>query len=387
MPGSRKTSKAKTGDQADKTVAASAPATGKTSAAKRKAGKSRPSQKGARTRRRVAKGIYSDRYGWAATVKVEGRQRERRFPRNTPVKTIRRWQDETRAALRTLPRAAKHTLAADAERYLRQIEGQVVGIVARRHDIRTWVERFGHLQTLQLVHHLNELNEQMREWRKRCSASTCKHRRNALTNLVKVLYGRSGALGLSDLVSFSPDPPKARWLEREHITAVLRELEPGTKMTARLHVLHCTGMRPKQLGMLTAESFRLDNDIPLVIVPAAKGGETSAIPLSAEGIEAAREFMALNAYGPVDTRRVNVLLRKAARQAERPAFTSYQIRHSFATALRKTGADLADIQSLYGHTNAKTTAIYAPAQLKKQQEAIERMTAASSAAGSPRTGP
>ena len=133
---------------------------------------------------------------------------------------------------------------------------------------------------------------------------------------------------------------------------------------------------------------RGDHLNPHVIVPAAKGGETSAIPLSAaDGIEAAREFMALNAYGPVDTKRVNVLLRKAARQAERPAFTSYQIRHSFATALRKTGADLADIQSLYGHTNAKTTAIYAPAQLKKQQEAIERMTAASSAAGSPKTGP
>ena len=185
-------------------------------------------------------------------------------------------------------------------------------------------------------------------------------------------------MGLSDLMSVPPDPPKARWLEREHITAVLHELEPRTRMTARLQMLHCTGMRPKQLGMLTAENFRLDDDIPHVIVPAAKGGRPAVIPLIANGIEAARRFMGLNAYGPVDTKRANMVLRKGAEQAGRPAFTTYQIRHSFATALRKTGADLADIQNLYGHTNARTTEIYAPAQLEKQQKAIERMNAASS---------
>ena len=379
MAESRKTTKAETGRQADETVGASASASESTNAAKRKDRKPRPSQKGARARKRVAKGVYSDRYGWAATVKVDGRQRERRFPRNTPVKTIRRWQDETRAALRTLPRNAKHTLAADAERYLKQVDGQVIGIAARRHDIENWIKRFGHLQTLQLAYHLNALNEQMREWRKRYSASTCKHRRTALTNLVRVLYGRGAAVALSDLVSFPPDPPKARWLERQHITAVLCELEGSTRMTVRLQMLHCTGMRPKQLGMLTADNFRLDDDIPHVIVPAAKGGRPAVIPLISDGIEAAREFMELDAYGPVDTKEANRLLRKAARQAGRPAFTTYQIRHSFATALRKTGADLADIQNLYGHTNAKTTEIYAPAQLEKQQKAIERMNAASSA--------
>ena len=311
-------------------------------------------------------------------MKVDGRQRERRFARNTPIKTIRRWQDETRAALRKLPQGARRTLAADVRPYLKQIEGNVAGIKQRRQLIGTWLPRFGHLQTLQLAHHLNELNEQMREWRKRYSASTCKHRRNALTNLVKVLYGRIAALELTDLVSFPEGPSKARWLEREHITAVLRELEPGTPMTARVQMLHCTGMRPIQLGRLTPDHFRLDDDTPHVIVLGAKGGQDAVIPLADEGIDAARQFLALNAYGPVDTSRANALLKKAARQARRPAFTLYQIRHSFATALRRTGTDLADIQNLYGHTSARTTELYAPAQLEKQREAIERMNAASS---------
>ena len=383
MPDDRKTAIGTAGGQSGGTSERPAGATKTTAnAAAGKSGKPRASQKGARKRRRIAKGIYSDRYGVAATVKVNGCQRERRFPRGTPIKTIRRWQDETRAALHTLPKGARHTLAADAERYLKQVESQLVSGRDRRRNVTLWVERFGHLQTLQLAHHLNELNEQMRTWRERYSGSTCKHRRNALTHLVKVLYGRAAAQGLSDLVTFPSNPPKARWLEREHITAVLRKLEAGTKMTARLQVLHCTGMRPAQLGRLKADNFRLDDDVPHVIVPAAKGGRPAAIPLSADGIEAAREFMGLDAYGPVDTKRANERLRKAARQAGRPGFTTYQIRHSFATALRRSGADLADIQSLYGHTNANTTAIYAPAQLKKQQEAIERMSAMSSAEAS-----
>ena len=42
-----------------------------------------------RRRVRVAEGIYKDRHGLAATVKVNGVQREIRFPPGTPLKTIR----------------------------------------------------------------------------------------------------------------------------------------------------------------------------------------------------------------------------------------------------------------------------------------------------------
>ena len=39
-----------------------------------------------RRRVRVAEGIYKDRHGLAATVKVNGIQREVRFPRGTPLR-------------------------------------------------------------------------------------------------------------------------------------------------------------------------------------------------------------------------------------------------------------------------------------------------------------
>ena len=44
--------------------------------------------------------------------------------------------------------------------------------------------------------------------------------------------------------------------------------------------------------------------------------------------------------------------------------------------LRQSGADVADIQDIYGHTNPQTTKIYAPKDLKKQQKAIRQLQAA-----------
>lgn len=63
----------------------------------------------------------------------------------------------------------------------------------------------------------------------------------------------------------------------------------------------------------------------------------------------------------------------AARKANLEPFTVYQIRHSFATWLRHVGADLADIQDLYGHADPTKTTIYTAPTLVKQRDAIRRL--------------
>ena len=47
------------------------------------------------------------------------------------------------------------------------------------------------------------------------------------------------------------------------------------------------------MGRLTPDDFRLKADIPHVIVPAAKGGRTAAVPLLEEGVAVAHEYIAL----------------------------------------------------------------------------------------------
>ena len=144
---------------------------------------------------------------------------------------------------------------------------------------------------------------------------------------------------------------------------MLAEIPAGSVTRARLELMHWTGMRPSQMGRLRAEDFRLDEPIPYVAVPRGKGGRIAAVPLVPEGAAAARAFLDAEAFGPWPRSSVNRALASAARRAGRPAFTTYQIRHSFAAGLRRAGTDVADIQDLYGHTRPETTMIYAPPEL------------------------
>ena len=239
-----------------------------------------------------------------------------------------------------------------------------------------WTEKFGHIRTLALEQHVSELNGQLHLWRKERSGATCNHRRDALMNLVRVLYGRRAASGLSDLVTFPKPPPKPRWVDRTVIAEVLTQLEPGSKLRIRLELLHWTGMRPSQMERLTPESFLLDAEIPNVIVGQGKRGKAAAVPLLKDGITVARDYIAADAFGKWSTTSANKALASAADAAGQKAFTTYQIRHSFAMGLRQSGADIADIQDLYGHTNPQTTQIYAQKDLKKHQTAIKQPHAA-----------
>ena len=104
-----------------------------------------------------------------------------------------------------------------------------------------------------------------------------------------------------------------------------------------------------------------------------KRGDIAEVPLMNEGLAAAREFIALNAFGKWRTDTANRALAKAAAAAGVPRFTTYQIRHSFGAGLRRTGTDIADIQDLYGHMNPEMTKRYAPGVKEKHQEAIKRL--------------
>lgn len=104
-------------------------------------------------RKRIAKGIYRDRYGLSAAVKVgsrgEERQREKRFPFDTPIRDIRAWQDSIRVELKSSQRPtwalAPGTLEADAKRYLAQV-AHLASYKSRVCEVNAWTALYGRIR-------------------------------------------------------------------------------------------------------------------------------------------------------------------------------------------------------------------------------------------------
>ena len=83
----------------------------------------------------------------------------------------------------------------------------------------------------------------------------------------------------------------------------------------RLELLHWTGMRPAQMRRLTRANFRLDAEVPNVIIGEVKDGNAASVPLEEDGIAAALDFINADAFGEWRTEGANKALTKAAKAA------------------------------------------------------------------------
>src|SRR5688500_18294193 len=135
-----------------------------------------------RQRTRIGKGVYRDAWGIAATVKAGGAQREKRYLPDTPLKTIKAWQDETRVALRKLaPGGTRGTFAADAARYLQGVSSMPT-IKERTAHVALWTAEFGPRARHTIT--TPEIDTVLSRWLSAgSSASTVRNRRTVLLHL------------------------------------------------------------------------------------------------------------------------------------------------------------------------------------------------------------
>lgn len=175
-------------------------------------------------------------------------------------------------------------------------------------------------------------------------------------------------------------PPKAKkslpsFLTVEQAGALVeRPLGPPAKQlctrdAAVLEVLYGCGLRVSEcvgldLGDVDGETIR---------VRAGKGRKDRVVPLGDHAREAINRWLpARLALHPVDdalfvnprgrrlsARSVRRLVDRHARAAALPKTHPHALRHSYATHLLSSGADLRSIQELLGHASLKTTARYA----------------------------
>ena len=163
----------------------------------------------------------------------------------------------------------------------------------------------------------------------------------------------------------------------------------GLRDKAILEMLFSTGLRVSELVKLDRDKINLISREFGVI---GKGSKVRVVFLSKRAVYWIDQYLTkrtdndkplfirysgLNSNNNVDDKRLSVrsvemLVDKYAKKAKLPLKISpHVLRHSFATDLLSSGADLRSVQELLGHANVSTTQIYTHVtnpQLKKTHE-------------------
>jgi integrase/recombinase XerC len=136
---------------------------------------------------------------------------------------------------------------------------------------------------------------------------------------------------------------------------------------AILELLYASGLRVSELAGLDVDDVdRAERTVRV----SGKGGKQRVVPYGGAAARALEAYLARRGAddgplfvntrrGRLSTRSVHTIVRKAARAAGIPRrVTPHTLRHSFATHLLDSGADLRMIQELLGHSRLGTTQRY-----------------------------
>lgn len=338
-------------------------------------------KKGARTR--VASGIYLDKYGYEAIV---GRtkhfpQASQRFPPDTPLAKMQRWQLNVRSArLTERPDStqARNTLAADIPAYLKTLAK----------DARTW-------PNILLRHWLNsplaaqrrheitrgDVKAQLAAWTDAgAAASTVNHRLRALRALYHELDGKDAPNPTTGIQKQREPDAEPRAVHPAVAFAILEQLRPIGKKGAkrdsatkiRLRVMVTTGLPHSQLMRLA----RRDVDFTKGVFYArprrkGKGAPGAWLPLLPQAVDALKAYDAAKLWETSFSRdsmrrSFRLAVEKVVQAADAsgvalhlpPKLRPYDLRHSFLTAAYLATGDLRAVQALAQHSDIKTTRRY-----------------------------
>jgi integrase len=165
-------------------------------------------------------------------------------------------------------------------------------------------------------------------------------------------------------------PRLARRLPRpitdDLVALVLTEADP--RRAAMFALAGFAGLRASDLSRLRAESFRLHQEPPVVIVRDGKGGKDRVVPLSPDCLDYVRAhgipargwmFPRLDGQqGPLPAHRVSQICNQFLHELG-IAETLHQFRHRFGTVMYEECRDLRLVQEMCGHSSPLTTAGYA----------------------------
>jgi site-specific recombinase XerD len=203
---------------------------------------------------------------------------------------------------------------------------------------------------------------------------------------LKFLYGKT--LARPEQVAFLswPKDPKRlpKVLTEEQVSKLLEALE-SPKYRVFFTTLYATGLRLREASYL--ETRDIDAARGVIHVRKGKGNRERLVMLSPRLLAILRAYwkqerperpylFPTKAGKPLDADFARRVLHKAAKAAGLTKVTPHVLRHSFATHLLDSGAELRVIQVLLGHDSIKTTTRYArvsTALLAKTKSPLDRL--------------
>lgn len=177
-----------------------------------------------------------------------------------------------------------------------------------------------------------------------------------------------------------PGAPEALDLDQQR--AVERaSRRRGPRDAAIIALLLCTGARIEECARLTLD------DVPVTARKGSarllgKGDQVRTVPLPVMARERLTEWLDvrgrepgplwLGQRGPMSVSGLTQVVLAVGKDAGIPGLRPHRLRHTYATRLRQSGADAAEIQGLMGHASLDTTARYFRASDEEKAEAVER---------------
>lgn len=160
-------------------------------------------------------------------------------------------------------------------------------------------------------------------------------------------------------------------LSPEEVTRLI-EGASNLKHRTMLMVLYATGLRRAELARLKVSD--IDSKLMVIHVREGKGQRDRDLPMTAKLLEALRDYwrwsrskvyLFPSPWSPSDREEpitpksiYNACKEAAARAGLTKRIGAHTLRHSFATQLLNSGADLPTIRYLLGHSSLKHTEVY-----------------------------
>lgn len=214
------------------------------------------------------------------------------------------------------------------------------------------------------------------------SSATISRKLSALRSFYRFLNKRG--LASSDPVALLKSPKKRAPLpkflpvdEALHLMELARPDDaPSLRDRAMLEVLYGGGLRVSELVGLDLDALDIEDGLARVL---GKGNKERIVPLGRKAVEALRKYLDqrmelvpeggvlrdttavfISRFGQrISIRRVQQIVDEQARAAGvRQRSSPHDLRHSCATHLLDSGADLRSIQELLGHASLNTTQRY-----------------------------